>query len=81
MKVGVVYVGVHMSRCLKEELAWATNKRLWVISNIMIYTTKKLRNIAVLYLNNTLCVGMWSLVTYCNCFLIILLTDAASYHH
>ena len=27
-KVGVVHVGVHVSRCLKEELAWATYKRL-----------------------------------------------------
>ena len=28
-------VGVHVSRRLKEELAWATDKRLQVISNII----------------------------------------------
>ena len=33
MKVGVVYMGVHVSGCLKEELAWATDKWLRVISN------------------------------------------------
>ena len=36
---GVAYVGVHVSRRLKEELAWATDKRLQVISNIMLFKT------------------------------------------
>ena len=26
MKVCVVYMGIHLLRCLKEELAWATDK-------------------------------------------------------
>ena len=30
---------VHVSRCLKEELAWATYKRFQVISNIMLFKT------------------------------------------
>ena len=35
--MGVVYMGVIcVSRCFKEELARATGKRLWVISNIML---------------------------------------------
>ena len=38
-KGGVVCVGVHVSRCLKEELAWATDKQLRVISNIMLFKT------------------------------------------
>ena len=35
----MAYVGVHVSRRLKEELAWATDKRLQVISNIMLFKT------------------------------------------
>ena len=35
----VVCVGVHVSRRLKEELAWATDKQLQVISNIMLFIT------------------------------------------
>ena len=31
--LGVMYVNVHVSRHLKEELAWAIHKQLWVISN------------------------------------------------
>ena len=39
-------VGVRVSRCLKEELAWATDKWLCVISNIMFFKnscTKELK--------------------------------------
>ena len=47
--MGVAYVGVHISRHLIEELAWATDKQLWVISNIKVsYTTKILKNKAIL---------------------------------
>ena len=38
MKIGVVYVYVvHILRHLKEELAWAKDKWLWVISNITLF--------------------------------------------
>ena len=37
MKVGVVDVDVRVSSHLKEELAWAVNKRLLVISTIMLF--------------------------------------------
>ena len=61
-------VGVHVSRRLKEKLAWATDKRLQVISNIMFsLTTKKLKNKVVLSIFNIVCIGMWSLVMYSNC--------------
>ena len=45
--------GLTRIEIFKEELAWATDKWLWVIGNIMlfttvIYTTKKLKNKAVL---------------------------------
>ena len=55
IKVGVVYVGVHVSRHLKEELAWARGKWLQVISNI-----KKviLKNEATLSLNNIVCIAI-----------------------
>ena len=32
--VDVAYMGVHISRHLKEELAWAIDKQLWAISNL-----------------------------------------------
>ena len=49
MKGGVAYMGVCMSRHLEEELAWATDKWLWVINHIMLfrtvsYITKELKN-------------------------------------
>ena len=30
---------VHILKCLKEELAWAKDKQLWVINNIMLFKT------------------------------------------
>ena len=39
IKVGVAYVNVHVLRHLKEELAWATDKWLWVISNTVLFKT------------------------------------------
>ena len=58
IKVGVVDVDVRISSHLKEELTWAIDKRLWVISTIICYlknskSTKelnKLKNKAVLNL-------------------------------
>ena len=35
----MVCVGIHVLRRLKEELAWATDKRLQVISNVMLVKT------------------------------------------
>ena len=71
MKVGVAYVNVHVSRCSKEELAWAIDKQLQVISNkilfkTVLHTTKKLKNKAALIYNNIICIAMWPLVTYSN---------------
>ena len=37
MKVSVVDVDVRVSSLLKEELAWAVDKRLQVISAIMLF--------------------------------------------
>ena len=39
IKVGVAHLNVHVWRRLKEELAWVIDKRLWVISNKMLFTT------------------------------------------
>ena len=58
---------------LKDELAWVMDKRLWVISNIMsvICTIKKLKNKAILSLNdNIVCVTKWSLDIISTCFII-----------
>ena len=35
----MAYVKLHVSRCLKEELAWAIDKRLRFISNKMLFIT------------------------------------------
>ena len=68
--VAVACMGVHVLRHLKEWLAWATDKRLWVISNIKnSYTTKKLKDKAV-SLNSIECIAMLSLVIYSNCLVI-----------
>ena len=32
-------MGVHVCRHLIEELAWATDKQLWVISDTMLFKT------------------------------------------
>ena len=48
MKVGVAYMNICISKCLKEELAWAIDKWLRVISYSKKFTTKKLQNKAVL---------------------------------
>ena len=38
--MGVAYVGIHILRHLKLELAgWATDKHFWVVSNIMLFIT------------------------------------------
>ena len=39
MKVGVAYMNVHVSRHLKEKLAWDINKWLRVVSNKMLFKT------------------------------------------
>ena len=47
--MGVACVGVIcVSRHLKEELAWATDKLLRVISNKCSYITKELKNNVIL---------------------------------
>ena len=47
-----MYVNVRVSKSLKEELAWAIDKRLWIISTKMLFKiviaiTKKLKNKAL----------------------------------
>ena len=37
MKVGVVDVDVCKLSHLKEELAWAVDKQIWIISTIMLF--------------------------------------------
>ena len=64
----MVDVNVHVSSHLKEELVWATDKWLWVISTTMLfknsYSTKELKGTKEY-------IPMWSLVTYSNCFEIV----------
>ena len=74
-KVGVAYVGVHISRYSKEGLAWATDKWLQVISTIMLFKTIiPLRNsrIKPFYVSIILyaLLRTCSLVTYTSCFII-----------
>ena len=48
IKVGVVYVNIHVSSHLKEELTWAIDKRPQIIGNTNViknsYTIKNLKN-------------------------------------
>ena len=47
--VCVAYINICVSRRLKQELAWAIDKWLWVInSTVFSYAIKKLKNKAVL---------------------------------
>ena len=47
----MVDVNVRILSHLKEELAWAIDKQLWVISTVMLFkNTKELKNKAVLIL-------------------------------
>ena len=39
IKVDLAYMDIHLSRHLKEELAWATEKWLQVINNMMLFKT------------------------------------------
>ena len=61
MKVGVAYMNICVSKYLKGELAWATDKRLWVISSRSLFkiviTTKKLKNKTILTCN-IVCIAM-----------------------
>ena len=61
----MVYVGVHLSRQLKEKLALDTDKQLQIISNVMLiktvrYAINKLKNKAVLHLNIIVCIALWT---------------------
>ena len=39
IRVGVAYVNVHVSGCLKDKLHWAIDKRLWLIINTTLFKT------------------------------------------
>ena len=59
----------HVLRDFKVELALATYKRFQVISNILLFTTvsytsKELKNRAILSFQNIVCVAMCFLVAY-----------------
>ena len=83
----MIYIGIRISRCVKEELAWVTDKWLHVISigmlfKTVIYATKELKSKAILCLNNIVCAAMWLLVTDSNCFIIYYVpTDTAGFYH
>ena len=55
----MAYVNVYISRCVKEELAWAIDRRLRVVSNKISYSAKKLKKQAVINLNNIVCVTIY----------------------
>ena len=68
-------IDVCVSSYLKEELAWAVDKRLWVISTVILFlkSTKELKGTkkAVLNLKTIVYVAMWPLVAYSNYFEIV----------
>ena len=54
IKVGVAYVNIHVSRHLKQELAWAIDKWFWVVFKNS-YTTKNLMKTILIYI---VCIAM-----------------------
>ena len=68
--MGVVDVDIYVWSHLKEELAWAIDKRLRVISTIMLFkNSKNTKELRIKPQNNIVCIGMWPLVTYSNQFM------------
>ena len=57
-------MNIHVSRHLKEELAWTIDKQFQVISNKILFETVIPK--AVLNLNNIVRVTMCPLITYSN---------------
>ena len=58
---------------MKEELAWVTYRQLPVVSNILLfktisYASKELKSRVVLSFQNFVCIAIWSLIMYSNCF-------------
>ena len=41
--MGMAYVNIDVLIHLKQELAWATVKQLWIISNVMLFKTVPLK--------------------------------------
>ena len=41
--MGMAYVSIDVLIHLKHELAWAMDKQLWVISNVMLFKTVPLK--------------------------------------
>ena len=60
--MGVACMGIFISWHLKEELVCATDKWLWIISNIMLLKTVTNKELTILSLKNIVCIAMWSLV-------------------
>ena len=61
----MAYVNVYILRCEKEELAWAIDRQLWVVSNKISYSAKKLKKQAVINLKQYF---MHYYVTFSNIF-------------
>ena len=55
----MAYVNVYILRCVKEELAWAIDRWLRVVSNKISYSAKKLKKQAVINLKQ-----------YCMCYYV-----------
>ena len=58
--------GVRVSRLLKEELAKVIDKRLQVISYILLFKTVIPLRKQRIKPSNIVCIAMWPLVTYSN---------------
>ena len=70
----MVDVDVHVLNHLKDELSWAADKRLWVISTIIYFLKScRTRELKGTQHFNIVYAAMWPLVMYSNCFEIILL--------
>ena len=48
-----------------EELAGAIDRQFWLISYLNSYTTKKLKNKAILSCKNIVCIALWLEWAFC----------------
>ena len=60
IKVSVAYLDVHILRYLQGEMAWATDKQLWAIINIILLKI-------VILLDMYVCMCMYVCVSVCVC--------------
>ena len=61
--MGMAYVSIDVLIHLKQELAWATDKQLWIISNVMLFKTVPLKIIKYVATYDYSVIASWDKTT------------------